>query len=312
MKIDVIYIPCYRRDFRLTRILVANIRHWYPEIPIVLIKDLLMRDFDTTELEKNFNVSVYPQKARLYGWGFSKFEVFFDDERKRFLMLDSDIVLCGPLLEMLSEYNEDWIVHDEPFTIEDMHRYYFNPDNIKKLDPEFEFQNFTFNTGQFAGFTGSLKREEFDRFIEWKEPRVQMYRDAFTFGGEQPLLNYLLMKKMSKKEITLRRLNFMRESLHADTAKVEVQKIMNKEGYPFIIHWHDKKPNLFHPDMPEIPRRDILLHFEKIYYRKCGVGPAKQFFRMWYEHIEDWIFLKLVLSIGQISFLRKLRKLLKG
>lgn len=308
---DVIYIPCYRRDYRLTRILVANIRHWYPDVPIVLIKDLLMRDFDTSELEKNFNVQVFPQVARLYGWGFSKFEVFFQEEKKRFLMLDSDIILCGPILEQLAQYNEDWIVHEEPFTIEDLHKYYFIPENIQKLDPEFKFPNFTFNTGQLAGYTGQLKRKEFDKFIDWTEPRNQKYRDAFTFGGEQPLLNYVIMKKMSKGDITVKRVFFMREGQHADTAKVEIERLMLKEPYPFIIHWHDKKPNLFHPNMPDIPRRDILLHFEKMYYRKCGVGPVQQFFRMWYEHIEDWVFLRIVINLGKFEGLRKARKALK-
>ena len=71
MKIEAIYIPCTRGDFRLTRICVASIRYWYSDIPIVLIKDLMNGDFDTTEVEKHFNVSLYEQKVRAYGWGFS-------------------------------------------------------------------------------------------------------------------------------------------------------------------------------------------------------------------------------------------------
>ena len=39
MTIDAVYIACYKYDLRFTRILVASIRHWYPEIPIYLIKD---------------------------------------------------------------------------------------------------------------------------------------------------------------------------------------------------------------------------------------------------------------------------------
>ncbi len=81
MKIEVIYIPCYKLDFRLTRICVASIRYWYPNIPIVLIKDLKSGNFNSTELEKKFNVSVFPQNAKSYGWGFSKFEVFFQKEK---------------------------------------------------------------------------------------------------------------------------------------------------------------------------------------------------------------------------------------
>ncbi len=297
MKIDIIYIPCYRRDFRLTRICVASIRHWYPHIPIVLVKDLMMRDFDTSEIEKHFNVQVYPQKARLYGWGFSKFEVFFEEEKKRFLMLDSDIVLAGPILDELEKYDEDWIVHDEKFTQEDLLRYYFDPEKIKKLDPDFNFPNFTFNTGQLIGWTGVLKREEFSRFIEWKEPRIQLYREAFTFGGEQPLLNYLLMKKMDKKEISLRRLFFMREGQHADTAEVTIERLEKKEGYPFIIHWHDKKPKVFLPSMKLIPRNDILKYFEDKYYRGVGVGALLQTIRTNYEYLEDRFYMNVMVPL---------------
>ena len=35
MKIDVIYAACYKYDLRYTRILVASIRAWYPDIPIL-------------------------------------------------------------------------------------------------------------------------------------------------------------------------------------------------------------------------------------------------------------------------------------
>ena len=287
MKIEVVYIPCTKGDFRLTRICVASIRYWYPDIPIVLVKDLIYRDFDTSEIEKHYNVSVYPQKAKIYGWGFSKLEVFMEQERKRFLMLDSDIILAGPILDLLEKQKEEWVVFDEPFKEEDLFRWYFDPAKIKELDAEFNFPNFTFNTGQLVGFTGMLKREDFDKFIEWGEPRIQRYRDAFTFGGEQPLLNYILMKKADQKQITLKRLNFMREGLNPETQQLSIDRIVKKEGYPFIIHWHDKKPEIMNPRMKKIPRNDILLHFEDLYYRGAGVGKATQYLRIRYEYIVD-------------------------
>lgn len=289
MKIEIIYIPCFRGDFRLTRICVASIRYWYPDIPIVLVKDLMNGNFDTSEIEKHFNVSIFKQNAKAYGWGFSKFEVFLEEDRKRFLMLDSDIVLIGPLLDLLEKYDEDWIVHKEPFTQEDLYRWYFDPEKIKKIDPNFNFPNFTFNTGQLVGITGILKREDFNKFIEWSEPRIQLYREAFTFGGEQPLLNYLLMKKTDKKQITLRRLDFMREGLHIDTHKVNIDNIKNKKGYPFIIHWHDGKPEMMNPFMKKFPRNDILLFFENNYYRGAGVSKMEQYLRIRYEYFFDTI-----------------------
>ncbi len=291
MKIEIIYIPCYRGDFRLTRICVASIRYWYPDIPIVLIKDLLHGDFDTSEIEKHFNVSIYPQIAQAYGWGFSKFEPIIDGNQKRFLMLDSDIVLIGPILDILEKHDEDWIVFDEPFIKEDLYNWYFDPEEIKKIDPEFNFPNFTFNTGQFVGISGLLKRQDFDPFIEWKEPRIQLFREAFTFGGEQPLLNYMLMKKMDKKQVTLKRLDFMRVGHDEDTKQVSVDRLKNKDGYPFIIHWHDNagKTGVFHPQLSKFPRHDILLYFENLYYRGAQVNKLEQYLRIRYGYVLDAI-----------------------
>jgi hypothetical protein len=219
-----------------------------------------------------------------------------EPERKRFLMLDSDIILAGPILDILEKYDEDWIVYDEPFTQEDLYKWYFDPAKIKELDPDFNFPNYTFNTGQLVGFTGMLKREDFNNFIEWKEPRIQLHREAFTFGGEQPLLNYLLMKKQDKKEISLRRLNFMRGGLNAETKQLSIDRIKRKEGYPFIIHWHDKKPGIMHPTMEKIPRNDVLLYFEDIYYRKAGISPTAQYLRIRSDYTKD----KILKSISKM------------
>jgi hypothetical protein len=194
-------------------------------------------------------------------------------------MLDSDIVLVGPILELLEQYDEEWIVHHEIFCKANLLKYYFDPEKIKRIDPEFNFPNFTFNTGQFVGISGTLKREEFNRFIEWKEPRVQLFREAFTFGGEQPLLNYILMKKADKGEVTLKRVDFMREGLHQDTQQLNLDRIKNKDGYPYIIHWHDKKIQIFDPNLDNNPRQDILLFFEDYYYKNAGLGKTRKFLR---------------------------------
>ncbi len=292
MKIEVIYIPCYKSDYRLCRICVASIRYWYPDIPIVIVKDLLIGDFDTTELEQAFNVSVFPQVAKAYGWGFSKFEVFFQKEKRRFLMLDSDIVFIGPMLDILEQYNTDWIVFDEPFSQVDLLKYYFDPDKIKELDPDFNFPGYHFNTGQFVGWTGILKRSDFDQFIEWKEPRIQLHREAFTFGGEQPLLNYVLMKKEASKEMTVHKLDFMREGLHPETQSFLLDRIKKKEGYPYIIHWHDGKVGIHHPKFNGMPRADILLFFENLYNRNAGVSHIVQSYRIWKKFIKNQLYWK--------------------
>lgn len=271
----------------MTRILVASIRYWYPDIPIALIKDELLGNFDTIALEKYFNVSVFPMKTKKFGWGFSKFEAFFGEEKKRFLMLDADIIFVGPVLDSLEKFNEDFVVHNEPFTKESLYKYYFNLEKLCEYDPSFQFPGFTFNTGQIAGTSGILSRKDFEELIRWTEPRILLRRDVFTFGGEQPVVNYILMKKMTRNEISLKRFDFMREGLHPDTRSVRLENIISKKGYPFLIHWHDKKPNIFHPSMKEVPRNDLLLYFENIFYRNIPAGTIRKFMTIHFERIDD-------------------------
>ena len=62
MKIEGVVISCYRFDLHLTRLCVASLRFWYPEIPIWLLKDSRYGDFSTREIESYWNVQVYPSR----------------------------------------------------------------------------------------------------------------------------------------------------------------------------------------------------------------------------------------------------------
>ena len=57
-KISRIFIASYKGDVRLTRICVASIRHWYPEIPITLIKDYSWGRFPTGDICRRWKVDV--------------------------------------------------------------------------------------------------------------------------------------------------------------------------------------------------------------------------------------------------------------
>ncbi len=57
-KYPPIYIICHKLDFFLTKIAVASIRYYYPDVEINLIKDELNGDFATKDLEKYFKVKI--------------------------------------------------------------------------------------------------------------------------------------------------------------------------------------------------------------------------------------------------------------
>lgn len=71
-KYPPIYIICHKLDFFLTKIAVASIRYYYPNVEINLIKDELNGDFSTRDLEKYFNVNIIYIEKRKFGWTSAK------------------------------------------------------------------------------------------------------------------------------------------------------------------------------------------------------------------------------------------------
>lgn len=98
MNVTAVYINTYRYDYRLTCICVASVRYWYPLIEIILIKDLGQGDFNNTLLQKHWNVKIFDTKRKSFGWGYGKLEPLFGEDIQSFLVLDSDSVLTGPVI----------------------------------------------------------------------------------------------------------------------------------------------------------------------------------------------------------------------
>ena len=110
MKVEKIAIACFKKDMHLLRPCVASIRYWYPDVEIFLIKDYKKGNFSTREIEKIFNVKVFPTKRKIFGWPWSKLEIILHEKREKYLFLDSDVVFLGKVLDKLNEYEEDFIV----------------------------------------------------------------------------------------------------------------------------------------------------------------------------------------------------------
>jgi len=302
--IDVVFIACYRRDYRLTRALVANLRHWYPGTPIALLKDDNMLSFDTSDLERMYGVTVYPCRDKVFGMGFSKLEPLFDAGAGRALFLDSDTLLAGPVLDSLQRYDEDFVVVEEADTAFNRNSYYFDRADVEAFDPAFRYPGFTFNTGQFVATCGVLRRSDFDGLVDWSQPRRILRRDVFRYHGEQPVLNYVVLKKLAEGRLSVRRADFMREGGHADVAGVSIGRILSRQGYPFLIHWHDAKPKVNLPSMRHIARNDLIRCFEGMYYRKAGVTRTGRYLRLWLRYLADEIFL-LSLRVYERVFRRR-------
>lgn len=272
MKIDKIFIATHKYDMRFTRICVASIRYWYPSIPIYLIKDYINGNFDTSEIETAWNVWIFETARKKFGWGFSKLEPLFVQGRERYLILDSDIVFVGRVLDYLDGFAGDFIVQLERQPDAEVKRLYFCLDEMRNWDPDFVYPDYTFNSGQLVATGGLIRREDFDDLVDWNTlPVTRKHPEVFTMGGDQGVLNYLLIKKAALNQLTVTRAPFMKydeEELNA----VDLTLLNEASPYPFLIHWAGRKKRR----LRKMLRSDILLHFEAMYYAKVPLGSLKK------------------------------------
>jgi len=266
MDVKAIYINTYRKDYPFARICIASIRHWYPEIPIFLIKDMGAGDFDTSATEVVWNVQVMDTGKKTFGWGFGKFEPLFREGRESFLFMDADTVMTGPVLDLVRDMDADFIVDEEVQSAAELAKLYYEPDGLKKLHPDFRYPGYSFNTGQWFGTSGFLNRSDLDEFVEWTPGPKLRHPEVFK-QADQGLYNFLLQRKQANGEIRLVRIPLMiwpdgGAADHIDLAAIRGRVVKKTR----VIHWAGMK----HRKGKDLPRQDILDFFEHAYYQRTG------------------------------------------
>lgn len=276
MKITRIFIAGYRRDVRFTRCSVASIRRWYPRIGITLIKDEIAGPYDTSDLERHFGVEVFPTPVKQFGWGMSKLEPLFLSSRERCLIIDSDVLFMGRVLDDLESHQEDFVVVDETHPMEEIRRHYLDDRAIQRLYPTFKFPGYVFNTGQIVTTTGIFQRDDFAPFVCFQEPREALQPEVF-FCGEQGFLNYLVLSRLQTGSISLKRAYFMHWAGGMNPEDVSTARLSDRSPYKFLVHWAGAKAE----SLSAAPMNHLLEYFEAEYY--CGIaqgGPRKAFTRL--------------------------------
>lgn len=266
MKVKRVFISTYRYDFHLARICIASIRYWYPDIPIFLIKDEMKGKFNTSFDEKLWNVDVLNVSRKKFGWGYGKLEPLFLDEKESFFVLDADAVIVGPVLDVVKNTPADFIIDDEVQPLERFNEIYFRLDKIHELDKNYEYPAYSFNTGQWFGTTGVLKREDFNTTLSWSEPPVTK-RPDIIFNNDQTHLNYVVHTTERFGRISVSRIKLMVWPQDHRADFIDLQKIISySDAYPFVIHWAGMSGVRF----SQLPRLDILNFYKKYYYSKAG------------------------------------------
>jgi len=234
--IQRIYVAGYKHDIMYARSCVASIRKWYTDIPITLIKDESYGPYSTSDIENYFNADVLQCDIKQFGWGFSKLEALYIEKKEKFLIVDADTVLMGPVLDLLNDYKEDFVVPAIKTTTDFQENQYFDPTTIEKWDDTFKHTGYGFNTGQWVGTSGIFKRSDLTSFVNYKSSPISLYEEGLFKCGEQGFLNYFLFKHQQLHNISLAIVPFMEiGNNHKVDAIQSIDDVQTKDS--LIIHW---------------------------------------------------------------------------
>jgi hypothetical protein len=270
--IDCVYIAVSARDARYTRICVASVRYFYPDIPIrLLVSGRLQRGL-ADELQQYWNVGTADLPRGEYGWGFVKLEALFAPPGEKFLVLDSDTVLTGQVLETWNEFPAPFLVDDEEQSEADTKRLYYDWEKVRKIDPNARPPRFVFNSGQWFGTAGVLTRDDFAAWVEWTMPRTLRHPEYFM-PGDQGILNYVLNQKAAIDGLCIERQQIMRWPGHSMEG-LDAEMVSKRAAAPRVVHWAGVK----RARQRDMIGADLLGYFERAYYQRLPAGEARRFF----------------------------------
>lgn len=270
MKIDAVIVLCWQGDFRLARICLASVRYFYPQIPLFLMKDETRGAFDTTEVEAALGVQTRGLAGR-HGPGMGKLELLFRPELGRFLYIDADEIMAGPVLDSLAAHRADFVaVPDGPNRVSpDIDRLYYDRRLLRELDPDYKLPRFHFNSGQFVARAGAISRADFRDLVAWGQPSTVRHRQIFKLH-EQGLLNYVVHKLAAGRRITVDYAGFMHLARTEYFRTVTVADVAARRAQPLLFHWAGARRGF----LSAMRRADLLGFFEAHYYSLVPRGRA--------------------------------------
>ncbi len=276
-RIDRIIVSACKDDYHLLIICVSSIRFYYPDIPIYLIKDYTKGDFNTQEIQQIYNVQIYETNYRYCGWGFSKLIPLIEIENERILILDSDTVFLGKVIELLEKNVNDVIVsgyiQNDKLEVK---RSYFDLAELAVFDPTFQFTGLVFNTGQLVYNTKHFHKNEFEELgVVFESGTIRSVKTGIFGFSEQGIVNFLVLKKAQLNQIKMDSLDFMIWPPSC-TDIIKDQHLIDGLKYPKIMHWAGPKDSI----IQLMPHSGILNFFQNMHFQKLHAGNLKKIIRM--------------------------------
>lgn len=280
--VDRVYICASTLDSRYTRICVASIRYFYPDVPIRLLVGGRLQRGLSDELQQYWNVGTADVPRGDYGWGFVKLEPLFGPSGERFLVLDSDTVLTGQVLEIWNEFHSPFLVDDEQQSEADTKRLYYDWEKVREIDQDARPPEFVFNSGQWFGTAGVLTRNNFAPWLEWTIPRT-ISPQGYFMNGEQGILNYVLNQKAAIDGLCVERRQIMRWPGHSMEG-LDAETVSKRAAVPRVVHWAGLKK----ARQRYMMGADLLAFFEKVYYERLPAGKARRVFASYQNTFSHW------------------------
>jgi hypothetical protein len=192
----------------------------------------------------------------------AKLEPLFLPTRERCLILDSDVLFMGRVLDKLQRHEEDFVVVNETHPIEEIRRHYFNEEVVRRLYPSFHFPGYVFNTGQIVTTTGIFRRDKFAPFVSFDEPRQPLQPEVFLCG-EQGFLNSVVLSALQEGSINVKRDDFIHCPGGLQHEEIDITNLRARSPYDLIVHWAGAKAE----NLSAAPMSHLLEFFEAEYHR---------------------------------------------
>jgi hypothetical protein len=281
--VDCVYVAASGLDSRYTRICVASIRYFYPDIPVRILAGGRMRRGLLEELRQYWDVTLADIPVGDYGWGFVKLEALFGPPGERFLVLDSDTALTGPILDSWTDNDAPFLVDNEQQSESAKKELYYDWRKVREIDITARPPRFLFNSGQWRGTAGILTRDDFEPWVEWTFPRRLRYPECFM-PGDQGVLNYVLNKRAMLDGLRVESRSVMRWP-GRELQGLDAEGLSRKAVEPVIVHWAGLKKARF----SQINGFDLLAFFEKLYYRRLPRGTPRRILASYVYAFSFWL-----------------------
>jgi hypothetical protein len=250
---------CHAGDKFMVQATLASMRHYCPDVPICLTVD---GDFGVSDLEKEYDLIVLrvpelpseEMRKLICGNHRAKLAALWEGPFDFYVWLDSDAIVWGNFTAHVRtevDFQIFWSEISIPAEATQippwLPHFYFDPERLKRLDPEFEWRgNAYFSSGAFACRRNAIPFEVWNKIECWGQQSPGLFA-----WGEMGMLNYLVYAMAQRDELKIVVSDLQHISGHHGVDELK-QDCAGSDWHfpktirrPRVAHFCGRKPLLF-------------------------------------------------------------------